>query len=315
MLGQPIYHGDGFIFFGITFDFFKGSFLSFWRTRFRKSPSRTIPISRCCEWCTFCTIICLSTQATAEAICRRIGIFTENENTEGMSYTGREFDELPPEDQRAAVMRSRLFARVEPAHKSKIVEYLQAEGEISAMVSCKGCCWWCWHWPVLFTFIIFFVCSAILFLVLLLPQLLPPTPVLECTHNTHACMHTHTHACMHTHTHACMHTHTHACMHTHTHMHACTHTTHVHNTHTHIHAQKKKGRFISSCSKRLKQRQMFGIPYIRTKTFWSRLGVSVVCKKYNIMTIGIIIFEVLGLHFCWFCKAQPTHPCWWDTLL
>ena len=27
----------------------------------------------------------------------------------------------------------RLFSRVEPAHKSKIVEYLQGEGEISAM--------------------------------------------------------------------------------------------------------------------------------------------------------------------------------------
>lgn len=78
---------------------------------------------------------CFPTQATAEAICRRIGVFTENESTEGMAFTGREFDELPPEDQRAAVMRARLFARVEPAHKSKIVEYLQAEGEISAMVS------------------------------------------------------------------------------------------------------------------------------------------------------------------------------------
>ena len=51
-----------------------------------------------------------------------------------MSFTGREFDELGTEDQRAAVMRARLFARVEPAHKSKIVEYLQGEGEISAMV-------------------------------------------------------------------------------------------------------------------------------------------------------------------------------------
>ena len=51
-----------------------------------------------------------------------------------MAYTGREFDDLAVEDQRAAVMRARLFARVEPAHKSKIVEFLQGEGEISAMV-------------------------------------------------------------------------------------------------------------------------------------------------------------------------------------
>ena len=101
------------------------------------------------------------------------------------------------------------------------------------------------------------------------------------------------------------------------HQHLClnAHTTHMCTTHTHIRAQKKKGRIISSCSKKLKQREMFGIPYVRTKTFWSRLGVSVVCKKYNIMTIGIIIFEVLCIHFCWSCKAQPTHPCWWDTLL
>merc|ERR1712042_26101 len=72
-------------------------------------------------------------KATAEAICRRIGVFGENESTDGMAFTGREFDDLPPEEQRAAVMRARLFARVEPAHKSKIVEFLQAEGEISAM--------------------------------------------------------------------------------------------------------------------------------------------------------------------------------------
>ena len=74
-------------------------------------------------------------QATAEAICRRIGVFTETESTEGKSFTGREFDDLSVEDQAKAVRHARLFARVEPAHKSKIVEYLQADGEISAMVA------------------------------------------------------------------------------------------------------------------------------------------------------------------------------------
>lgn len=74
-------------------------------------------------------------KATAEAICRRIGIFTEEEDTTGKSYSGREFDDLPTSEQKAACARARLFSRVEPSHKSKIVEYLQSMNEISAMVS------------------------------------------------------------------------------------------------------------------------------------------------------------------------------------
>jgi Ca2+ transporting ATPase len=72
-------------------------------------------------------------KATAEAICRRIGVFTEEEDTTGKSYSGREFDDLSIADQRNACAKARLFSRVEPAHKSKIVEYLQSMNEISAM--------------------------------------------------------------------------------------------------------------------------------------------------------------------------------------
>ena len=67
---------------------------------------------------------------TAEAICKRIGIFEEDESTEGQAFSGREFDELSVSEQRAAVARSRMFARVEPFHKSKIVEYLQSMKEV-----------------------------------------------------------------------------------------------------------------------------------------------------------------------------------------
>lgn len=72
-------------------------------------------------------------KGTAEAICRRIGVFGEDENTEGKSYTGREFDELSPEQQKEAVTTASLFARVEPSHKSRIVEFLQANDEVTAM--------------------------------------------------------------------------------------------------------------------------------------------------------------------------------------
>ena len=55
-----------------------------------------------------------------------------------MAYTGREFDDLSPAVQRDAVIKARCFARVEPSHKSKIVEFLQSYDEITAMVRRKA---------------------------------------------------------------------------------------------------------------------------------------------------------------------------------
>uniref|UniRef100_A0A3Q2U9F8 Calcium-transporting ATPase n=1 Tax=Fundulus heteroclitus TaxID=8078 RepID=A0A3Q2U9F8_FUNHE len=72
-------------------------------------------------------------KGTAIAICRRIGIFTEEEDVTGKAYTGREFDDLPLTEQADAVRRACCFARVEPSHKSKIVEFLQGFDDITAM--------------------------------------------------------------------------------------------------------------------------------------------------------------------------------------
>lgn len=68
------------------------------------------------------------------AICRRIGIFGEDEDVTSKAFTGREFDDLSPYDQKTAVRKACCFARVEPSHKSKIVEFLQGFDEITAMV-------------------------------------------------------------------------------------------------------------------------------------------------------------------------------------
>ena len=60
-------------------------------------------------------------------------MFDEDESTQGLSFSGREFDDLSEAEQRDACRNARLFSRVEPSHKSAIVEYLQGDGEVAAM--------------------------------------------------------------------------------------------------------------------------------------------------------------------------------------
>ena len=70
---------------------------------------------------------------TAETICRQIGVFGEYEDLTGKSYTGREFDNLVESEQLEAAKKASLFSRVEPSHKSKLVDLLQSAGEVVAM--------------------------------------------------------------------------------------------------------------------------------------------------------------------------------------
>ncbi|KAI1178729.1 putative calcium P-type ATPase [Nemania sp. FL0916] len=70
---------------------------------------------------------------TAESICRQIGVFGQYEDLKGKSYTGREFDNLTPSEQLEAAKHGSLFSRVEPSHKSKLVDLLQSLNEVVAM--------------------------------------------------------------------------------------------------------------------------------------------------------------------------------------
>ncbi|GBC09583.1 hypothetical protein RclHR1_00090017 [Rhizophagus clarus] len=72
-------------------------------------------------------------QNTAEAICKKIGIFGENEDVTRKSITGREFDDLSQSEKLEVVRRVNLFSRTEPNHKSELVELLKSQGEVVAM--------------------------------------------------------------------------------------------------------------------------------------------------------------------------------------
>ncbi|KAJ3342225.1 hypothetical protein HDU93_003017 [Gonapodya sp. JEL0774] len=72
-------------------------------------------------------------KATAEAICQSIGVFPPNASLKGMSFTGREFDEMSQAQKVAAVRSANLFSRTEPLHKQQLVDLLKSEGYVVAM--------------------------------------------------------------------------------------------------------------------------------------------------------------------------------------
>lgn len=83
-------------------------------------------------------------KATAESVCRQVGLLWDSkvivvDEEEGVGATdgggaassaslaGLEFDELSPAQQAQRVASLAVFSRVEPSHKSKLVELLKAQ--------------------------------------------------------------------------------------------------------------------------------------------------------------------------------------------
>merc|ERR1719390_613584 len=76
------------------------------------------------------------TRPTAEAIAREIGIFTDEEDITGRSFTGHDFFKKS-EKQRVKLLTSHkgsmVFSRTEPKDKQALVKMLRAAGEVPAM--------------------------------------------------------------------------------------------------------------------------------------------------------------------------------------
>uniref|UniRef100_A0A8C0XGJ3 P-type Ca(2+) transporter n=1 Tax=Castor canadensis TaxID=51338 RepID=A0A8C0XGJ3_CASCN len=96
-------------------------------------PEVAACITRCHQAGIRVVMITGDNKGTAVAICRRLGIFGDTEDVSDKAYTGREFDDLSLEQQRRACRSACCFARVEPAHKARIVENLQSFNEVTAM--------------------------------------------------------------------------------------------------------------------------------------------------------------------------------------
>lgn len=74
-------------------------------------------------------------KSTAEAICKEIKLFYEDEDLRDRSFTGKEFMALTPSQQMEILSKpgGKVFSRAEPRHKQEIVRLLRDMGEIVAM--------------------------------------------------------------------------------------------------------------------------------------------------------------------------------------
>ncbi|CAN7053891.1 unnamed protein product [Brassica oleracea var. botrytis] len=75
----------------------------------------------------------VNNKSTAEAICREIGIFKENEDISSRSLTGKEFMDVQDQKNLLRQTGGLLFSRAEPKHKQEIVRLLKEDGEVVAM--------------------------------------------------------------------------------------------------------------------------------------------------------------------------------------